>query len=61
MGFLSSGKPPKPLPQPAPADTNKAMLNALAYAEVERKMRRTSGRAGNFLPMQPTGKNLLGA
>jgi len=40
---------PKPLVAPPPADTTKAQLNALAYAETQRRLRKSQGRQGSFL------------
>ena len=59
MGAPTVQRPIKP---PAPPDVAKAQLNALAYADTERKLRRSTGRAGSFLTGAPvTGnKPLLG-
>lgn len=58
-------RPPRPLKPPQAPDVTKAQINALAYAETERRLRRTSGRAGSFLTSRSVGgdtqsKPLLG-
>jgi len=61
MGEFTT-KPPKPKKPPAPADTMKAELQALAYADIERRIRRTSGRSGSFMrPPSTGGRSLLGS
>jgi hypothetical protein len=63
---MGAPKIPKPQKPPAPPDTAKAQLNALAYAELERRIRSSQGRAGTFLTGKTsfapalTGKALLG-
>lgn len=54
--------PPKPLAAPAPADTTKAMLDAFAFAETERKLKKSTGRASMFTSQtfSPNGKTLMG-
>lgn len=48
--------PAAPSAPPQSADTTKAMMNALAYAETEKKIRASSGRKGSFMTTtQPTG------
>ena len=46
---MGGPNPPKPLRPPAPPDTEKAQINALAYAELERRIRASQGRTGQFL------------
>lgn len=56
------GTPKVPTPAAAPrinsADATKAQLKALAYAEVERRIRQTQGRKGQF---RTTGQSSSGA
>lgn len=53
---------PNPIKPPAPADTTKAMINAMLYADTEKQLRASSGRKSTFLtdPGQVGGKTLLG-
>ena len=46
---MGAPKIPDPIKPPAPADNTKAMLNALAYADTEKKLRASSGRKSTFL------------
>ena len=55
--------PPKPKAAPAPADETKAMLDAFAFAETERLLKKSSGRQSMFnsQTFSANGKTLLGA
>lgn len=58
---MGAPKPPRPVRPPSPTDTSKAQMNALAFAETERKIRRGSGRRSMFLTGDSGGgKSLLG-
>ena len=56
--------PPKPKAAPAPVDATKAMLDAMSYAETQRKIRQSTGRKGTFLTspqtFSPNSKSMLG-
>lgn len=60
MGMLPSGQPPTPTKAPKPTDPSKAMMNALAYAQTERRLRQGSGAAGSFKVQPGQGRSLLG-
>lgn len=45
---MGAPKPPRPVRPPKPADTAKAELNALAYADMEKRLRRSTGRKSMF-------------
>jgi len=51
---------PRPVSAPPPADPTKAMLNAIAYAETEKKLRASSGRKSTFLTAPSGSHTLLG-
>jgi len=40
---------PKPLVAPPPANTTKAQIDALAFAETQRRLMKSQGRAGSFV------------
>jgi hypothetical protein len=63
MGMFPGQAPPTPASPPKRADTTKAELDALAYAEIQRRIRQSSGRQSTFLttrrPAMPL-KTLIG-
>jgi hypothetical protein len=52
---MGGPKPPKPLKPPPPPDLAKAQINSLAYAELERRIKASSGRGGSFITRSPGG------
>lgn len=52
--------PQKPIKPPPAADVTKAEINALAYAEMQRRIRKTQGTAGTFLPSSATSTRPAG-
>ena len=62
MGMFSSPKPPTVTAPPRQADRTKAQMEALAYAEMQRRMRQSSGRDSMFIttkPQKPGGGNTV--
>jgi len=61
---MGAPQAPTPLAAPRAVDTKKAELNALAYAEVQRRIRQSQGRGGQFITKSVGGrqrpKGLLG-
>jgi len=63
---------PRPLAAPKPADTTRAQLSALAFAETQRRLRQSQGRKSQFVttgkasapgrvqPLRPNLNSLLG-
>jgi hypothetical protein len=49
----ASAKPAKVLPPPQLPDGNKARIEAMAYAALERRIRATQGRRSQFLQRRP--------
>ena len=46
---MGSPSVPDPVKAPPPPDLVKAQLNALAFAETQRRIHASTGRAGSFL------------
>mgnify|MGYP001026995760 CR=1 FL=1 len=55
---MGAPKVPKPVKPPPPPDLAKAQMQALAYAETQRKLQAGSGRRSQFITRG--GKSLLG-
>lgn len=54
-GIFKGPNVPDVIKPPRPPDEEKARLDALAYAETQRRLKRTSGRQGSILtgPVNP--------
>lgn len=46
---MGAATPPAPIKPPKAPDEMKARINALAYAELNRRIRSSSGRSGAFI------------
>jgi hypothetical protein len=51
---MGGSSPPKPGKPPPPVDETKAILNAIAYANTQKKLRSSQGRKSTFLTSTPT-------